>query len=119
MMTTTACGEASTPPDFIKPIKNKCFRCLRDFEYPLFKYWSNEYVCVYEGMIGGDLSIPACHDCFCKYSKKRSQFGQNYPTNNPPFNNPVISAISVFENLQIYNLLDDLQIWTDLSQYLQ
>ena len=110
--------EYSVPPDFIKPIKNKCYRCLGEFAYPPFKYWSNEYVCVYEGM-SEDLSIQACYDCFCKYSKRLTQFGQNYPTKNLRCNNPVVSTIYCLKNLQLYNLVDDQQVWADLLQYLQ
>uniref|UniRef100_A0A6C0I8W4 Uncharacterized protein n=1 Tax=viral metagenome TaxID=1070528 RepID=A0A6C0I8W4_9ZZZZ len=110
--------EYSAPPDFIRPIKNKCYRCLKDFAYPPFKYWSNEYVCVYEGM-NQDLSIEACHDCFCKHSKRLSQFGQNYPVRDLRSHHPVISTISALKELHVYNLIDDLQVWADLSQYLQ
>lgn len=109
--------EDSHPPDFIKPIKNKCDRCLCVFAYPTFSYWSNEYVCVYEGM-NGDLSIQTCYDCFCKYSKRLTQFGQNYPTKNLRCNNPVLSTISAFKELHVYNQVVDTQVWVDLNEYL-
>lgn len=107
----------SRPPDSIKPIKNKCYRCLRDFAYPPFKYYSYDCLSIHEGM-SPDLDIEACHDCFCKYSKRKTQFGQNSPITDLRSNHPVTSTISMFKEYKVYHLVDDLSVWVDLFQYM-
>ena len=66
-----------------------------------------------------NLDINACHDCFCKHSKRLTQFGQNYPVEDLRGHHPLISAISALKDLQVYNLVDDQQLWGDLVEYLQ
>jgi hypothetical protein len=110
--------EYSVAPNFIKPIKNKCYRCLCDFAYPPFKYYSYDCLSIHEGM-SPDFDIEACHDCFCKYSKRNTQFGQNSPITDLRSHHPVISAISMFKDYQVYHLIDDQQVWTDLTQYME
>jgi hypothetical protein len=110
--------DESATPSFITAIKNKCYSCLNDFAYPPFEYYSNDYIYIYDGLYQ-HTDIQSCHDCFCKNSTRLTQFGQNYPIKNLRSHHPVISAISMFKDFQIYNLVDDQQVWTDLFQYME
>lgn len=98
-----------------------CGSCGVNFTYPEFQYYEYDYE--YRGLDGEidpdvGKNVYACHDCFCENSNAQRTYNQNFPLTDYPWqHHPVLSAITAFQHLRIYNQAGDLQMWADVYQY--
>ena len=98
-----------------------CGSCGVNFTYPEFQYYEYDYE--YRGLDGEidpdvGKNVYACHDCFCENSTAQRTYNQNFPLTDYPWqHHPVLSAITAFQHLRIYNQAGDLQMWADVYQY--
>jgi hypothetical protein len=98
-----------------------CGSCGVDFTYPEFQYYEYDYE--YRGLDGEidpdvGKNVYVCHDCFCENSTARRTHNQNFPLTDYPWqHHPVLSAMTAFQHLRIYNQVGDLQIWADVYQF--
>lgn len=116
-----------TPPDFLQIKAAVCSQCKVSFRYPHFDYY--EYEWHYEPT-EEDLNDPnfdihdignnqhVCHSCFCEKSTAKREFRDNFPINDLPCHHPVVSTVHMFKELGLYNTVDDLQVWSDLSEFI-
>ena len=89
----------------------ECDDCEEIFTHPYFAYYCNTK---YDSRIHR-----VCNTCFCE----NATFWlpgevRCVPNKDRGYHNPFVSAISCFEELNIYNLVDDLEVWADLAQYM-
>jgi len=100
-----------------------CGSCGVNFTYPEFQYYEYDYE--YRGLDGEidpdvGKNVYACHDCFCENSNAQRTYNQNFPLTDYPWqHHPVLSAMTAFQHLRIYNQVGDLQIWADVYQFLR
>ena len=98
-----------------------CGSCGVNFTYPEFQYYEYDYE--YRGLDGEidpdvGKNVYACHDCFCENSNAQRTYNQNFPLTDYPWqHHPVLSAMTAFQHLRIYNQAGDLQMWADVYQY--
>jgi len=91
--------------------ERECDDCEEIFTHPYFAY---DYNTMYDSRIHR-----VCNTCFCE----NSQFWlpgevRCVPNKDRGYHNPFVSAIYCFEELELYNLVDDLEVWADLAQYM-
>jgi hypothetical protein len=89
----------------------ECDDCEEIFTHPYFAY---DCSTKYDSRIHR-----VCNTCFCE----NSQFWlpgevRCVPNKDRSYHNPFVSAIYCFEKLNFYNLVDDLEVWADLAQYM-
>jgi hypothetical protein len=100
-----------------------CGVCEVNFTYPEFQYYEYDYE--YRGLDGEidpdvGKNVYVCHDCFCENSTAQRTHNQNFPLTDYPWqHHPVLSAMTAFQHLRIYNQVGDLQIWADVYQFLR
>ena len=100
-----------------------CGLCEVDFTYPEFQYYEYDYE--YRGLDGEidpdvGKNVYVCHDCFCENSTAQRTHNQNFPLTDYPWqHHPVLSAMTAFQHLRIYNQVGDLQMWADVYQFLR
>ena len=98
-----------------------CGSCGVNFTYPEFQYYEYDYE--YRGLDGEidpdvGKNVYACHDCFCENSNAQRTHNQNFPLTDYPWqHHPVLSAMTAFQHLRIYNQAGDLQMWADIYEF--
>jgi len=98
-----------------------CGSCGVNFTYPEFQYYEYDYE--YRGLDGEidpdvGKNVYACHDCFCENSNAQRTYNQNFPLTDYPWqHHPVLSAMTAFQHLRIYNQAGDLQMWADVYEF--
>jgi hypothetical protein len=114
----------STPPDFLQISANVCTQCKVSFRYPQFDYYEYDwhYEPTEEDLNDPDFDIHdignnqlVCHSCFCEKSTAKREFRDNFPINDLPCHHPVVSTVHMFKELGLY---DDLQVWSDLCEFI-
>jgi hypothetical protein len=117
----------STPPDFLQIKAAVCTQCNVSFRYPHFDYYEYDwhYEPTEEDLNNPDFDIHdignnqhVCHSCFCEKSTAKREFRDNFPINDLPCHHPVVSTVHMFKELGLYNTVDDLQVWSDLSEFI-
>ena len=104
-----------------RTFESTCGSCGVNFTYPEFQYYEYDYE--YRGLDGEidpdvGKNVYACHDCFCENSTARRTHNQNFPLTDYPWqHHPVLSAMTAFQHLRIYNQAGDLQMWADVYQF--
>ena len=98
--------ENSVAPAFVELPTTTCMVCYEAFAYPAFEYKETYYF--YPAEI-----LRVCHGCFCEHSRER----HNTPVVDHPCNHPVLYVISAFKELGVYNFVEDMQVWEDLSHF--
>jgi hypothetical protein len=89
----------------------ECDDCEEIFTHPYFAYYCNTK---YDSRIHR-----VCNTCFCENSTFCLPGEVRcVPDKDRGYHNPFVSAIYCFEELELYNLVDDLEVWADLAQYL-
>jgi hypothetical protein len=106
---------------------NVCQRCNVKFYYPYFQYFEHDcnYQLTQEEILNleydihdlGD-ALGVCHDCFCDNSTALREFRRNIILKDIDCHHAVISTISMFGELQLYNLICDLEVWEDLVSFI-
>ena len=100
------------PSDFDGVPNHPCDDCSSELTYPPFEYCLDDLIDDIERI------NCVCNDCFCRNSKYRRMYFRTYPLKNHPCHNPLVSAIYCCNELQVYNQIDDLQVWRDMRQYM-
>jgi hypothetical protein len=98
--------------DFNGVPNHPCDDCSSKLTYPPFEYCLDDLIDDIERI------NCVCNDCFCRNSKYRRMYFRTYPLKNHPCHNPLVSAIYCCNELQVYNQIDDLQVWRDMRQYM-
>lgn len=98
--------ENSVAPAFVELPTTPCMVCYEAFSYPAFEYKETYYFYPAE-------NLRVCHGCFCEHSRARN----NTPVVDHPCNHPVLYVISAFKELGVYNFVEDMQVWEDLSHF--
>jgi len=93
-------------------LEQQCDDCSSEFTYPPFEYY-------YDDEIHNVDSIHyVCNACFCRNSNYSLRHFNTYPVMDHPCHNPLVSSIYCCNELQLYNQIDDLRVWSDLYQYM-
>lgn len=104
-----------------RTFEQTCGSCGVNFAYPEFQYYEYDYE--YRGLDGEidpdvGKNVYACHDCFCENSNAQRTYNQNFPLTDYPWqHHPVLSAMTAFQHLRIYNQAGDLQMWADVYEF--
>lgn len=89
-----------------------CDDCSSEITYQPFEYY-------YDDEIHNVESIHyVCNACFCRNSNYRRRHVSTYPIRDHPCHNPLVNAIYCFNELQVYTKIYDLQVLSDLYQYM-
>lgn len=92
--------------------QQQCDDCSSEITYQPFEYY-------YDDEIHNVDSIHyVCNACFCRNSNYCRRHVRTYPIRDHPCHNPLANAIYCCNELQVYNQINDLQVWSDLYQYM-